>query len=189
MARSKRGSPGNLPVAIEMLEADHRKVEMLFDQYEEEKESSDEETKRELAQRICMELKVHTQIEEELFYPWARENMDESDLIEEAQVEHNSAKDLIAQLEGASEIDETFDAKVKVLGEYVKHHVKEEENEMFPELQSMQEELDELGQEMTARKVELMEEMGMMDEEGAQAAMAGERSRGRSRSQTQSRGM
>jgi hemerythrin superfamily protein len=185
MARSKRGSSGTLPVAIEMLEADHRKVEMLFDQYEEMKEDSGEEEKRALAQKICMELKVHTQIEEELFYPWVRENIEESDLVEEAQVEHQSAKDLIAQLEGAGEIDETFDAKVKVLGEYVKHHVQEEENEMFPEVQSMQEELDELGQEMTARKVELMEEMGMMDEEDTQAAMAGQRSRSGARAQQQ----
>jgi hemerythrin superfamily protein len=184
MARSKGGSSGTLPVAIEMLEADHRKVEMMFDQYEDEKEESGEDTKRELAQRICMELKVHTQIEEELFYPWVRENAEESDLVEEAQVEHQSAKDLIAQIEGASEIDETFDAKVKVLGEYVKHHVQEEENEMFPQVQSMQEELDELGQEMTARKVELMEEMGMMEDEDTQAAMAG-RSRSRSGAQQQ----
>ena len=183
MARSKGGSSGTLPVAIEMLEADHRKVEQMFDQYEDEKESG-EDTKRQLAERICMELKVHTQIEEELFYPWVRENAEESDLVEEAQVEHQSAKDLIAQIEGAAEIDETFDAKVKVLGEYVKHHVQEEENEMFPQVQSMQEELDELGQEMAARKVELMEEMGMMDE-GAQAAMAG---RSRSRAGAQQRG-
>ncbi|HZZ93882.1 MAG TPA: hemerythrin domain-containing protein [Usitatibacter sp.] len=179
MARSKRGSSGNLPVAIEMLEADHRKVEQMFDQYEDEKESG-EDMKRELARRICMELKVHTQVEEELFYPWVRENADLSDLVEEAQVEHQSAKDLIAQIEGAPEIGETFDAKVKVLGEYVKHHVREEEHEMFPQVQSMQEELDELGQEMTARKVELMEEMGMMDEESGQAAMAGSGSRSRS---------
>ena len=175
MARSKRGSSANLPVAIEMLETDHRKVEMLFDQFEEMKEDAGEDEKRELAQRICMELKVHTQIEEELFYPWARENMEEPDLVEEATVEHQSAKDLIAQIEGATDIDETFEAKVKVLGEYVKHHVQEEENEMFPQVESMQEELDELGQEMTARKVELMEEMGMpMDEE--MQAMASQRS-------------
>jgi hemerythrin superfamily protein len=182
MASSKRGPSGTLPVAIEMLEADHRKVEQMFDQYEDEKEESGEDMKRELAQRICMELKVHTQIEEELFYPWVRENAEESDLVEEAQVEHQSAKDLIAQIEGASEVDETFDAKVKVLGEYVKHHVEEEENEMFPQVEAMREELDELGQEMTARKVELMEEMGMMDED-AQAALAGRSRRGASAQQ------
>ena len=174
---SRRGSSANLPVAIEMLEADHRKVEMLFDQYEEMKEESGEDEKRACAERICMMLKVHTQIEEELFYPWVRENIDDTELIEEATVEHQSAKDLIAQLEGGSEIDETYDAKVKVLGEYVKHHVQEEENEMFPKVESMQEELDELGQEMTARKVELMEEMGMTPDDEAEQAMAGERSR------------
>jgi len=187
MASSKRGS-SNLPVALEMLEADHRKVEMLFDQYEEMKEGAGEDEKRELSQRICMELKVHTQIEEEIFYPWARENMEEEDLIEEAQVEHQSAKDLIAQLEGAGEIDETYDAKVKVLGEYVKHHVQEEENEMFPKVESMQEELDELGQEMTARKVELMEEMGMTQDDEAQQAIAGERSRSGARGGQAQRG-
>jgi hemerythrin-like domain-containing protein len=173
---TKRGSSGELPVAIEMLEADHRKVEGLFDQYEDMKEDSGEDEKRELAQKICMELKVHTQVEEEIFYPWVRGNIDDTELIEEATVEHATAKDLIAQIEGAPDVDETFDAKVKVLGEYIKHHVKEEENEMFPKVQSLEEELDELGQEMTARKVELMEEMGMMDEEGSQAAMAGQRS-------------
>jgi hypothetical protein len=172
-----------------MLETDHRKVEMLFDQYEEMKEESGEDEKRQLAQRICMELKVHTQIEEELFYPWARENLEEADLVEEAQVEHQSAKDLIAQLEGAGEIDETYDAKVKVLGEYVKHHVQEEENEMFPQLESMQDELDELGQEMTARKVELMEEMGMTQDEDNQQAMAGERSRAGARGSQAQRNM
>lgn len=177
MAATNRGSR-TLPVALEMLEADHRKVEMLFDQYEDMKEDSSEDEKRALAQKICMELKVHTQIEEEIFYPWVRENGDESDLVEEATVEHQSAKDLIAQLEGASGIDETYDAKVKVLGEYVKHHVQEEENEMFPPLESMQDELDELGQEMTARKVELMAEMGMVDEE-AEGAMAAGRSHSR----------
>jgi hypothetical protein len=180
MASSKGGS-SNLPVALEMLEADHRKVEMLFDQYEEMKEGAGEDEKRELSQRICMELKV-------LFYPWARENMEDEDLIEEAQVEHQSAKDLIAQLEGAGEIDETYDAKVKVLGEYVKHHVQEEENEMFPKVESMQEELDELGQEMTARKVELMEEMGMTQDDEAQQAIAGERSRSGARGGQAQRG-
>lgn len=185
---SKRGSSANLPVALEMLEADHRKVEMLFDQYEEMKEESGEDEKRELAQRICMELKVHTQVEEELFYPWVRENASEAGLVEEATVEHQSAKDLIAQLEGASGIDDTYDAKVKVLGEYVKHHVREEENEMFPQVRSRQEELDELGQEMTARKVELMEQMGMMQDGEAQA-MAAERSRSGARGGQARRGM
>jgi hemerythrin-like domain-containing protein len=91
------------------------------------------------------------------------------ELVEEAAVEHQTAKDLIAQIEAASAVDETYDAKVKVLGEYIKHHVEEEENEIFPKVRDMKDELDELGQELMARKVELMEELGLMDEAHAQA--------------------
>ena len=171
MARNKtRGGARASSVAIELLESDHRKVEGLFDRYEREKEG-DEEVKRAIARRICGELKAHAQLEEELFYPWLRENMDEDEmeLLEEAYVEHASAKDLIAQVEAASEADGAFDAKVKVLGEYVKHHVKEEENEIFKAVRDMQEELDELGQEMHARKAELMEEHGLAEDEGGRA--------------------
>jgi len=170
--------------ALSLLRADHAKVVELFEQFEQMKDDVDEQEKDALVARICGELIVHTAIEEELFYPEAREAMDAEDLFDEATVEHASAKDLIAQLGEMEPDDELYDAKVKVLGEYVKHHVQEEENEMFPQVQSMQEELDELGQEMTARKVELMEEMGMMDEEGAQAAMQG-RSGSRSGAQQQ----
>jgi hemerythrin-like domain-containing protein len=182
MATKSRRSNGSSsqPLAIELLEADHRKVEALFDQYEDEKES-DEETRRTLAQRICGELRVHAQVEEELFYPWLRENLEEDsmELVEEAQVEHNSAKDLIAQIEGGISIDETFNAKVKVLGEYVKHHVEEEESEIFEEVADRREELDELGQEMAARKSELMQEMGL-SEEGKSSRRGGSKSRGES---------
>jgi len=160
-------SRGNqLPLALELLESDHRKVEMLFDQYEDNKEG-EEEMKRQLAERICGELTVHAQVEEELFYPWLRETLDEDDqeMVEEAQVEHNGAKDLIAQIEAAEDVDATYDAMVKVLSEYIKHHVKEEENEIFPEVASEGEELDELGQELAARKAELMAEAGIEGEE------------------------
>jgi hemerythrin-like domain-containing protein len=170
-----------LPVALELLESDHRKVEMLFDQYEEEKEG-DEDTKRQIAERICAELTAHAQLEEELFYPWCRENIedDEMDMVEEAYIEHGSAKDLIAQIQGATEIDSAYDARVKVLSEYIKHHVQEEENELFEEVRSGNEaELDELGQEMHARKAELMEEMGLMEDEGQDAMMGGRGKGGR----------
>jgi hemerythrin superfamily protein len=184
MATKRKGGSSAQPVAIEMLTADHRTVEELFERYESEKES-DDDTKRAIAQRICGELTVHAQVEEELFYPWLRENLDEDDMemVEEAQVEHQTAKDLIAQIEGASEIDETYDARVKVLSEYIKHHVGEEEGEIFPEVASEKEALDELGQEMMARKVELMDELGLMQEEGEGAMMAG---RGKGRSQQDS---
>jgi iron-sulfur cluster repair protein YtfE (RIC family) len=165
MAKSKR-STRSQPLALELLMSDHRKVEDLFAQYEDEKEG-DEDVRRQLAQRICLELKVHTQLEEELFYPWLRENLGDNDmeLVEEAQVEHNGAKDLIEQIEGAADIDAEFNAKVKVLGEYIKHHVNEEENEIFPKIRDQQEELDELGQEIASRKGELKEEMGLEAEE------------------------
>ena len=163
------------PLALEMLAADHRKVEGMFAHYEREKEG-EEDARRELGQRICNELIVHAQVEEELFYPWLRENLDDEELVEEALVEHQSAKALIAQLEGA-EVDETYDAKIKVLGEYIRHHVKEEENEIFPQVRGKQEELDELGQEMAARKTELMEELGMEagEAEAQSPEAAGER--------------
>jgi len=169
MAKSKR-SARSQPLALELLMTDHRKVEDLFSQYEDDKDG-DEDARRKLAERICAELKVHTQIEEELFYPWLRENVDDDDMemVEEAQVEHNGAKDLIEQIEGASDIDAEYNAKVKVLGEYVKHHVNEEENGIFPKVSDQQEELDELGQEMAARKGELAEEMGL-EPEGAEAS-------------------
>lgn len=166
MAKPKRPARAQ-PLALELLMTDHRKVEDLFSQYDDEKDG-DEDTRRQLAQRICAELKVHTQLEEELFYPFLRENLEEDDmdLVEEAQVEHNSAKDLIEQIEGATEIDDEYNAKVKVLGEYIRHHVNEEENEIFPKVADDQEELDEVGQEMASRKSELAEEMGLEQEAG-----------------------
>ena len=185
MARSKSGAARAQPLALELLMADHRKVEDLLEQFEQEKES-DEGTRREIAQRICAELSVHAQVEEEIFYPWLKENLDddEMEMIEEAYIEHATAKDLIAQIEGASDIDEQFNARVKVLGEYVKHHVQEEENEIFPQVRAEQAELDELGQEIAARKGELKEEMGLAEEgeeeEGEDDAGMAARERGRS---------
>jgi len=191
MARSKSGAARAQPLALELLMSDHRKVEDLFEQFEQEKDS-DEGTRREIAQQICAELTIHAQVEEELFYPWLREQLEDDDMemVEEAQVEHNTAKDLIAQIEGATDIDEVYNAKVKVLSEYIKHHVQEEENEIFPEVRDQQDELDELGQEITARKGELMEEMGLAeeyseeDEEGEEEG-GGRRGRSSSRESTQ----
>lgn len=174
MTKTKSASKPRSPVAIELLEADHRKVEGLFKQYEDEKDG-DEETKRAIAHKICVELTVHAQVEEEIFYPWLRDNLDDDDMemVEEAQVEHNGAKDLIAQIEAAEEIDATYDAMVKVLSEYIKHHVKEEEEEIFPEVRKMKEELDELGQEIAGRKAELAEEHGLAgDDEGGKRGKA-----------------
>jgi hemerythrin superfamily protein len=163
MPKAKPGS--NKPLAIEVLMADHRKVEDLFRQYEDAKDAEDE-SRRDIAAKICNELTVHATVEEEIFYPWLRETLDEDDMdmVEEAQVEHNGAKDLIAQIEGAGALDEVFDAKVKVLGEYIKHHVREEEQEIFPEVADEEDALDEMGQQIEARKVELKEELGIEDD-------------------------
>ena len=140
--------------ALALLRADHQKVQGLFDQFE---KTRSEDRKSTLAEQICQELTVHAQIEEEIFYPAAREAIREEDLVDEATVEHASAKDLIAQIEGSSAGDDLFDAKVKVLGEYIKHHVKEEQNEMFPQIRKTKLDLKELGERMQARKMELME--------------------------------
>lgn len=166
MAKSKR-SPRSQPLALELLMTDHRTVEDLFSQYEGEK-GGDEHARRQLSQRICAQLRAHAQLEEELFYPFLRESLedDDMDLVEEAQVEHDSAKDLIEQIEGAGRIDEEYDAKVKVLGEYIKHHVNEEENEIFPRISDDPEGLDALGREMASRKAELAEELGLDEEAG-----------------------
>jgi hemerythrin-like domain-containing protein len=163
-SKSARGA--SQPVAIELLTADHRKVEQLFEQFESEKD--DTEAKTGIAERVCGELKVHAQVEEELFYPWLKENLDDDDqeMVAEATIEHQSAKDLIAKIEECDPDDEQYDALVKVLSEYIKHHVKEEEQEIFPKVASMADELNELGQEIAARKAELMEEMGLEDESG-----------------------
>jgi hemerythrin superfamily protein len=184
MATQKKSKSRALSVAVELLEADHRKVEGLFEDYDQAKESEDE-GRKDIAERICGELTVHAQVEEEIFYPWLRENLaeDEMELVAEAEVEHATAKDLIAQLEGADAVDEAYDAKVKVLSEYIKHHVKEEENEIFPKVSEHKEELDELGQEMASRKAELMEELGISeeDEEPMPSEAMGKKAKGASR--------
>ena len=138
--------------AIALLRADHTLVQELFAKFE---KTRGDDRKAALAEQICNELKVHARIEEEIFYPAAREAIRESDLIDEATVEHNSAKDLIAQIEAAEPGDDLFDAKVKVLSEYIKHHVKEEQNEIFPQVRKTKLDLKELGERMETRKMEL----------------------------------
>lgn len=151
----KRSASSSTPRdAVALLRADHQMVQELFDKYE---KTRSEDRKGALAEQICKELTVHAQIEEEIFYPAAREALREKDLIDEATVEHQSAKDLIAQIEGGKPGQELFDAKVKVLGEYIKHHVKEEQNELFPQVRKTKLDLRELGERLQARKQELME--------------------------------
>lgn len=146
--------------AIALLEADHKEVKAMFKAYQKLVDAeAPAEDRRELADTICSSLTVHATIEEEIFYPAAREALEEQDLLDEAEVEHASAKELIAQIESMDPDDELYDAKVKVLGEYIDHHVKEEEGEMFPKARKAKLDLAALGEEMQSRKDELSAEM------------------------------
>src|ERR1051325_3853005 len=133
--------------AIALLKADHRKVEDLFEKYETARSK-----KAELAKHICLELTIHTIIEEELFYPACKGTV-EDDALNEAQVEHDGAKVLIAELEEGSPDDDFYDAKVKVLSEEIKHHVKEEEKRggIFSQMKESDIDLEALGEEIETR--------------------------------------
>ena len=150
--------------ACDLLDADHKAVKKMFKEYEEltgSRARSTAQRKLDLAHQICQELTVHAQIEEEIFYPALRDALKETDLLNEAAVEHQTVKDLVAQIQGMAEADEMFDAKVKVLGEYVDHHVKEEKGEIFPKARAARK-LDLVGmrEQLEMRKEELMSEMG-----------------------------
>ncbi len=142
--------------AIALLKADHKAVSELFAEFEKSRSPAKKKT---LVAEICTSLTVHAQIEEEIFYPEVKEALHDKLLVPEATVEHAGVKDLIAQLEGAEPDGEMYEAKVKVLSEYVKHHVKEEQNEMFPKAKSTSLDMDELGSRMAARKEELLAKM------------------------------
>ena len=149
--------------AVELLKADHKEVKALFEQYKRLVDNEDvPEERQAVAQQICLLLTVHATAEEEIFYPAARAAIDEPDLLDEAEVEHASAKDLIAQIEAMDPNEALYDAKVIVLGEYIDHHVKEEEGQMFPKCKKADMDLAALGQAIDARKAELMEELGAL---------------------------
>ena len=139
--------------AISLLRADHKLVSDLFEEYEKARSSS---KKKALVKQICTELSVHAQIEEEIFYPAAKQALRDKELIPEATVEHATLKELIAQVEGIEPDGEMFDAKIKVMSEYVKHHVKEEQNEIFPKVKATKLDLLELGAQLAERKEELL---------------------------------
>jgi hemerythrin superfamily protein len=159
MPTTKRAEPD----ACSLLDTDHRNVKKLFKVYEElanSKASSASQKKRDLANEICTELTVHAQIEEEIFYPALRGALKETGLLDEAEVEHASAKDLIAQIQEATDVDDMFDAKVTVLGEYIDHHVKEERNEIFVKARAARGlDLMAMRDELATRKEELMAEL------------------------------
>lgn len=142
--------------AIALLREDHKKVSALFEEFEKARSAS---VKKRLVQIICQELTVHTQIEEEIFYPAVKAALKDKELVPEARVEHDSVKALIAQVQDVEPDGEDYDAKVKVMGEFVKHHVKEEQNEMFPKARKSRLDLAELGQQMAERKEQLMQQL------------------------------
>ena len=160
-AAAKSSSPQD---ALAKLKSDHAAVKEMFDQYEKTKDKMSADDKSDLVDKIIGELVVHTQIEEEIFYPAVRAIGDEDldELLDEAEVEHSGAKELIAQLEDESPDEALYDAKVTVLGEYIKHHAGEEEEEMFPKVRKARElDLDELGDQLRRRADLLKNELGL----------------------------
>jgi hemerythrin-like domain-containing protein len=145
------------PDAIDLLKQDHDKVEKAFKQFE-KMDREDTEACTELVRTVCEDLKVHTTLEEEIFYPAARDAIDDDDIMNEASVEHETAKMLIEQLENMQADDPNYHATFTVLGEYVRHHIKEEESEMFAAMKKTDLDLQALGEEMRARKEELVGE-------------------------------
>jgi hemerythrin superfamily protein len=157
--RKTKRAPGRTSQtdAITLLKQDHRQVEELFEKFE---DLEDVEKKGELAAKICQALKVHTQIEEEIFYPAARKATGDNDLLDEAAVEHSGAKHLIGQIEAMEPGEDLYDAKIRVLSEQIKHHVEEEEEELFPEVEKSKMDTAAVGEQLVARKNELMSEAG-----------------------------
>ncbi len=151
------------PEPIAMLIEDHKKVKKLFEQY---RKSEDDADKDAISEKVCAMLTVHTTLEEELFYPAARDALEEGDLVDEAEVEHDVAKSLIEQLRAGDFSDsDKRDATFEVLSEYVGHHVDEEESELFKQVRKADMDFETLAEEMRARKEELEAEHGLADEE------------------------
>ena len=148
------------PDAIALLRADHKRVSALFEQYESTRSAAKKKT---LVATICQELSVHAQVEEEIFYPAVKAALKDKELVPEAQVEHQSLKDLIAQVQDKEPDGEMFDATIKVMSEYVKHHVKEEQNEMFVRAKKTRLDMQQLGEQLAARKQVLMDDPSQLE--------------------------
>jgi hemerythrin superfamily protein len=157
--------------ALDLLKADHAEVKKLFQQFERLKKTEDTDGMQEVAKTICDALRIHAQIEEEIFYPALREAGDADDALDEADVEHSHVKELVEQIASGAPGDEHFEARVKVLSEYVEHHVEEEESTIFSKARKADFDLVALGQQLEARKAELGGEEPPVDV----AALAGRR--------------
>lgn len=151
---------GGATDALDLLKADHDRVKALFREFESLKGKDDEDSRKtELVDEICYELTVHAMLEEEIFYPVLRSAIDDDDLLDEADVEHAGARELISQLEIMAPGDDHYDATVTVLGEEVEHHIEKEEGELFDAARDAGLDLDELGDQLAARKEELEEDL------------------------------
>lgn len=163
MQKSKSGKQAqtseNQRVVLDMLIEDHQRIQEMFQDFEDMGE--DDEARRDLVQTACAELTVHAQLEEELFYPAVREEIDEEHLIDEAQVEHGVIKDLITQLEYTEPDDDLYAATFHVLAEYTNHHIEEEESEIFTQVRDSKLDLSALAEEMTERRSELRIQHGL----------------------------
>ena len=168
-SKSADGKGRNIETdAIALLTADHKAVKALFKQFEELTNQEDAtELKARVVEQICNELTVHAQVEEELFYPAVRDAIDDNALMDEADIEHASAQEIIAQLEGMEPGDDHYDARVTALGEYVDHHVKEEEGEIFVKARKADVDTVALGEQVAERKDKLKDELGIDEEKDA----------------------
>lgn len=158
-AKSRADQDVSSDNALELLTQDHREVKKLFSTFQKlADDDAPAQERRDIAVQICEALTAHAAVEEEIFYPALREaSAEAADELDEAEVEHASVKDLIAQIQEMDPDDELYNAKVKVLGEYVMHHVQEEEKEMFPRAKKAKLNLDALGSQLQARKEELLD--------------------------------
>ena len=152
MPTKPRNTPTKRPDAVALLMQDHRDVEKMFKDFAKAGKAEDESGKADAVHRICVALTAHAEIEEEIFYPAVRKATMEEDIMDEANVEHAGIKGLVEELKEMRPGENLYDAKVTVLMEYVKHHVKEEEGEMFPKAKKAKLDLDALGAEMSQRK-------------------------------------
>lgn len=165
---ARRGSSkASAQDALHILSEDHKKVLKMFEEFEQLKEenSADEEAIQLLVETACAELTIHAQVEEEVFYPAARDAIEDMDLLDEAEVEHAAARQLITELAAMQPGDDLYEAKFTVLGEYVKHHIQEEEKQLFPKVKKSNLNLTELGEEIRERKLELRDELGVISDD------------------------
>ena len=164
---ARKSAAARQPDAIALLKADHKKVSELFDQYEKSRSAT---KKQAIVATICRELSIHAMVEEELFYPAVKAALKDKELVPEAIVEHATLKEFIAKVDGKLPDGEMFDAHIQVMGEYVKHHVKEEQTEMFPKARKTKLDMVDLGQRILERKAELLADPDSIPKEPAAVA-------------------